>query len=234
MCGIAGFVNHAGQPADRGIVARMTATLAHRGPDGEGFYCEGPVALGHRRLSIIDVAGGAQPMSNEDDTIWITYNGELYNELELRKELEGKGHRYRTACDTESLVHLYEEEGLDFARRLNGMFAAAIWDSKRGRLVLVRDRMGQKPLFYGGLGDGGLAFGSEPKSLLEHPGIGRTLDQASLVRYLFMNTCRRRTRSGGRSESFPAASARLGRGFVPGMAVLGSRGTRSDTVTSRL
>jgi asparagine synthase (glutamine-hydrolysing) len=185
MCGIAGFVNRAGLTADRAIIERMTATLAHRGPDGDGFYCAGPVALGHRRLSIIDVAGGAQPMSNEDGSIWVTYNGELYNELELRQELLAKGHRYRTACDTESLVHLYEEEGLDFVRRLNGMFALAIWDGNRGRLVLARDRMGQKPLFHGELPGGGLAFGSEPKAILAHPEIGRELDRASLVRYLF-------------------------------------------------
>ena len=151
MCGIAGFVNRAGRMADREIVERMTSTLAHRGPDGDGMYCDGPVALGHRRLSIIDVGGGAQPMSNEDGSIWVSYNGELYNEPELRAELEAKGHRYRTVCDTESLVHLYEEEGLDFVRRLNGMFALAIWDRNRDRLVLARDRMGQKPLFYGAL-----------------------------------------------------------------------------------
>jgi asparagine synthase (glutamine-hydrolysing) len=185
MCGIAGFVNRLGQAADRGIVERMTATLAHRGPDGDGIYCEGPVALGHRRLSIIDVAGGAQPMTNEDGTIWVSYNGELYNELELRKELEAKHHRYRTTSDTESLVHLYEEEGPDFVRRLNGMFALAIWDSRRGRLVLARDQMGQKPLYYGSLPGGGLAFGSEPKALLRHPDIGRDLDRESLARYLF-------------------------------------------------
>ena len=185
MCGIVGFVNRAGHRADRAIVERMTATLAHRGPDGDGIYCEGPAALGHRRLSIIDLAGGSQPMANEDDTIWLTYNGELYNELELRKELLAKGHIYRTSCDTETLIHLYEEEGINFARRLNGMFAAAIWDLRRGRLVLVRDRMGQKPLFYGELPGGGLAFGSEPKALLAHPAIGRTLDQPSLARYLF-------------------------------------------------
>ena len=185
MCGIAGFVNRSGEPADRAIAERMTATLAHRGPDGDGFYVEGPAALGHRRLSIIDLSGGAQPMSNEDGSIWITYNGELYNEPELRRELEAKGHRYRTACDTETLVHLYEEEGVEFARRLNGMFAAAIWDANRGRLVLVRDRMGQKPLFYAELPSGGLAFGSEPKAVLAHPAIGRALDHASLTRYLF-------------------------------------------------
>jgi asparagine synthase (glutamine-hydrolysing) len=185
MCGIAGFVNRDGYPADRGIVERMTATLAHRGPDGDGIYCVGPVALGHRRLSIIDVSGGAQPMSNEDGTVWVTYNGELYNELELRPKLEAKGHRYRTMADTESLVHLYEEEGVDFVARLNGMFGLAIWDEPRGRLVLARDRMGQKPLFYAVLPGGGLAFGSEPKAVLQHPDVGRSLDHDGLARYLF-------------------------------------------------
>ncbi len=124
-------------------------------------------------------------MSNEDGTVWLTYNGELYNELELRKELLARGHTYRTSCDTESLIHLYEEEGLEFACRPNGMFAAAIWDANRARLVLVRDRMGQKPLFYGELPGGGLAFGSEPKAILAHPEFARNLDQASLARYLF-------------------------------------------------
>ncbi len=185
MCGIAGFIRNDGQTADRGTVERMTATLEHRGPDGEGYLCDGPVALGHRRLSIIDVEGGAQPMSNEDGTIWVSYNGELYNELELRRDLEAKGHQYQTSSDTESLVHLYEEQGVDFVRQLNGMFALAIWDSKRGRLVLARDRMGQKPLFYGMLPGGGLAFGSEPKAVLAHPEVGRVLDIGSLARYLF-------------------------------------------------
>jgi asparagine synthase (glutamine-hydrolysing) len=185
MCGIAGFVNRAGEAADRGIVERMTATLSHRGPDGQGSYCAGQAALGHRRLAIIDVGGGAQPMSNEDDSVWITYNGELYNEPGLRAELEAKGHRYRTVSDTESLVHLYEEEGVDFVGRLNGMFALAIWDRRRGRLVLARDRMGQKPLFYGALPGGGLAFASEPKAVLAHPEIGRSLDLGGLARYLF-------------------------------------------------
>jgi asparagine synthase (glutamine-hydrolysing) len=185
MCGIAGFITNDGHPADRGILERMTATVSHRGPDGDGFYTDGPAALGHRRPSIIGVAGGAQPMSNEDGTIWVTYNGELYNELELRRELEAKGHRYRTASDTESLVHLYEEDGPDFVRRLNGMFALAIWDGRRGRLVLARDRMGQKPLFYGVLPGGGLAFGSEPKAVLAHPQVGRALDPGGLARYLF-------------------------------------------------
>ena len=128
-------------------------------------------------------------MSNEDGSIWVTYNGELYNELELRTELEAKGHRYRTSCDTESLVHLYEEEGPDFVRRLNGMFALAIWDRRRGRLVLARDRMGQKPLYYGALPGGGLAFGSEPKAVLAHPEISRALDRDEPGALPFLRVC---------------------------------------------
>jgi asparagine synthase (glutamine-hydrolysing) len=186
MCGIAGFVARDGGAADRGILARMTASLAHRGPDGEGLYLDGPAALGHRRLSIIDLAGGTQPMANEDGSVWVTYNGEIYNEPELRAGLRARGHVFRTASDTESLVHLYEEHGVDFVRRLNGMFALAIWDARSRRLVLARDRMGQKPLYYSaGTPDGGLVFGSEPKSLLEHPDVPRRLDPGGLARYLF-------------------------------------------------
>ena len=185
MCGIAGFVNGGGEPADRAILARMTASLAHRGPDGSGLYLDGPVGLGHRRLSIIDVAGGAQPLANEDETVWVSYNGELYNELSLRETLRARGHVYRTHSDTESLVHLYEEQGLNFVRAVNGMFALAVWDARRRRLVLARDRMGQKPLYYAETPGGGLVFGSEPKALLLHPDIRRALDPQGLVRYLF-------------------------------------------------
>jgi asparagine synthase (glutamine-hydrolysing) len=185
MCGIAGFVNRDGDPADRDVLARMTSTLVHRGPDGDGLYVDGPAALGHRRLSIIDLAGGAQPMANEDGSVWVTYNGELYNEPELRRSLEVRGHVYRTNSDTESLVHLYEEHGPEFVRLLNGMFALALWDGRRRRLVLARDRMGQKPLFYAETGRGGLVFGSEPKALLPHPDVPRRLDRAGLARYLF-------------------------------------------------
>jgi asparagine synthase (glutamine-hydrolysing) len=163
----------------------MAARLAHRGPDGDGLHVDGEAALGHRRLAIVDLAGGAQPMSNEDGTVWVTYNGELYGEPALRAELEGKGHRYRTTCDTETLVHLYEEEGPGFAARLNGMFALAMWDARRRRLVLARDRMGQKPLYHAGLPGGGIAFASEPKALFEHPDVPRRLDEAGLARYLF-------------------------------------------------
>ena len=149
MCGIAGFVNRDGEAADRGVLARMTATLAHRGPDGDGLYVDGPAALGHRRLSIIDVAGGAQPMSNEDGSVWVTYNGELYNEPELRARLLARGPRLpdRVATPRASSTST-RSTGADFARQLNGMFALAIWDRPRRRLVLARDRMGQKPLYY--------------------------------------------------------------------------------------
>src|SRR3981189_943599 len=119
MCGIAGFVNRGGERADREILARMTRAIAHRGPSGAGLYLAGPVALGHRRLSIIDVAGGAQPMANEDDSVWITYNGELYNELPLRDQLKARGHVYKPSADTESIVHLYEDVGDAFAEALN-------------------------------------------------------------------------------------------------------------------
>lgn len=184
MCGIAGFVQPEGL-ADRRTLERMTRTLTHRGPDGEGFLIDGSTALGHRRLSIIDVAGGAQPLCNEDRTIWVTYNGEIYNEFDLRNQMLNLGHVYKTRCDTESIVHLYEEYDLDFLSRLNGMFALAIWDSKRRRLVLARDRMGQKPLFYAEPAAGTLVFGSEPKAVLEHPRIVKGVDPDSLARYLF-------------------------------------------------
>ncbi len=188
MCGIAGFVNGGRRAADREILARMTAALAHRGPDGDGLFIEGPAALGHRRLSIIDLAGGGQPMANEDESVWITYNGEVYNEngpSGLRDEMLRKGHTYRTSSDTETIVHLYEEDGDRFARALNGMFALAIWDAKRERLVLARDRMGQKPLYYVETHTGGLVFASEPKALLLHPDVPRRLDRSGLARYLF-------------------------------------------------
>ena len=186
MCGIAGFVNPDGIPADRAIVERMTATLRHRGPDGDGFFCRGSVALGHRRLSIIDIAGGAQPMANADASVWMSYNGEIYNDPGIRQRLEQAGVAYRSHCDTESVLHSFEHDGFhQFVRRLNGMFALAIWDEPRQRLVLTRDRMGQKPLYYAITDGGTLVFGSEVKAVLAHPEVGRRLDPAGLVRYLF-------------------------------------------------
>src|SRR5215813_9354673 len=126
MCGIAGFLRLDSSPPDSDLLARMTRAIYHRGPDADGYYLDGPAALGHRRLSIIDLAGGAQPMANEDDSVWVTYNGEIYNEPALRAELLARGHTFRTSSDTECLVHLYEEHGAEFVRHLNGMFALAL------------------------------------------------------------------------------------------------------------
>ena len=187
MCGIAGFVNLAGQPADREILERMTATLAHRGPDGDGFLLlRAPLRSGIAGFRSSTCPAAPQPMSNEDGSVWITYNGELYNEPELRKELEAKGHRYRTSCDTESLVHLYEEEG-------HRVRSSAQRDVRRGDLGREPRPAGpgagpdgpEATLLRRAACAGGLAFGSEPKAVLAHPGIGRKLEHASLVRYLF-------------------------------------------------
>jgi asparagine synthase (glutamine-hydrolysing) len=195
MCGITGAVWTQPEKAiDGATLRRMVEVLAHRGPDGEGTYCAGwaqradsgvvpGVALGHRRLAIIDIAGGHQPMSNEDGSVWIVLNGEIYNFRDLRRRLEARHHRFKTRSDTETVVHLYEDEGLDFVEHLNGMFALAIWDAKRCRLVLARDRLGEKPLVYR-LEPGRLLFASELKSLLEVPGVPRDLDPQAIDAYL--------------------------------------------------
>jgi asparagine synthase (glutamine-hydrolysing) len=180
MCGIAGFSGR----ADAALLRRMTDIISHRGPDAEGQLAVDGANLGNRRLSIIDLAGGNQPIANEDETVWIVYNGELYNHPELRAELESKGHVYRTNTDTETLLHLYEEEGDSFAARLNGIFAFAIWDSRERRLVLGRDHFGIKPLHYA-MVNGELVFGSEIKSLLLYPGMPRELNHQAL--HLFLN-----------------------------------------------
>ncbi len=164
---------------DGAVVRRMAAAIAHRGPDGEGFHIDGAVGLGHRRLSIIDLAGGAQPISNEDDTLQIVFNGEIYNFVELREDLERKGHRFKTRSDTEVILHGYEEWGVECVNRLNGMFAFAIWDAPRRRLFLARDHLGIKPLYYTTIGER-LVFGSEIKALLEHPGCERAVNLSAL------------------------------------------------------
>ena len=170
MCGIAGLMKF-GQDAraDSGAVRQMCAAMTHRGPDDEGVYTDGPVGIGMRRLSIIDVAGGHQPISNETGTIWIVFNGEIYNHAELRKKLEPLGHRYRTNTDTETIVHLYEEYGRDCVHHLRGMFAFAIWDREKGTLFVARDRLGIKPLYYQ-LTPESFLFGSEIKVILAHSG----------------------------------------------------------------
>ncbi|TMA25814.1 MAG: asparagine synthase (glutamine-hydrolyzing) [Deltaproteobacteria bacterium] len=185
MCGISGFLNRdLARPADQALLKRMTDVMAHRGPDGSGLFVEGPAALGHRRLSIIDLsANGAQPMANEDGTVHVTFNGEIYNHLVLREELIAKGHLFRSRCDTEVLVHGYEEWGDALPERLSGMFAFAIWDSKRRRLLFARDRLGKKPVYYH-LGKEKLVFASEIKSLLCDPAVPRELDEEALDLYL--------------------------------------------------
>ena len=186
MCGIAGFIAREADPA---ALPRMLREIAHRGPDGEGIWrgTAGPftVALGHRRLAIIDVAGGAQPMANEDGTVVISYNGEVYNFQALRPALERLGHRFRTRSDTETIVHHYEQHGALGVAALDGMFAFAIWDAARERLLLARDRCGIKPLYYAELPGGGLAFASELTALLAHGGVDRALGAEGLASYFF-------------------------------------------------
>jgi asparagine synthase (glutamine-hydrolysing) len=168
MCGINGiaFSSRSGRSVDARLLERMRDLITHRGPDDEGLYLNGPVGLGHRRLSIVDVAAGHQPMTNEDGSMHIVYNGEIYNHADYRAELEERGHTYRTHCDTETILHLYEEYGHDCVERLRGMFAFAIWDERRRELFIARDRLGVKPLYYVHADDGSLYFASEIKALL--------------------------------------------------------------------
>jgi len=184
MCGIAGLISVGTGPLDPGLVRRMTAALAHRGPDGEGWWADGEAALGHRRLAIIDLEGGAQPLENETGSVRVVCNGEIYNYRELRVALEARGHRFRTASDCETIVHLYEEHGPDAVARLNGMFALAIWDRTLERLVLARDRLGIKPLFYSSVGPRGFGFASEIKALLAARMSRREVDPDALLHYL--------------------------------------------------
>ncbi|HEY3099454.1 MAG TPA: asparagine synthase (glutamine-hydrolyzing) [Methylomirabilota bacterium] len=183
MCGISGFLGWGRQPADEGIARRMTATLRHRGPDDEGYYVAGPVALGHRRLRVIDLATGRQPLSNEDGTVWAMLNGEIYNYRELRETLLERGHRFTTASDTEVIVHAWEDFGEACVEYFNGMFALALWDARSQVLLLARDRMGEKPLYYAEVGDA-LVFGSELRALLAHPSVARELDLTGFASYM--------------------------------------------------
>ena len=194
MCGITGAVwNDPRLGLEEPQLARMTEALRHRGPDDEGTYltefrlrppydAQPGVALGFRRLSIIDLAGGHQPMSNEDESVWMVFNGEIYNYRDLRRRLEGAGHKFRTESDTECIIHLYEDEGPECFTHLNGMFAVAIWDARNRRLVLGRDRLGKKPLVYRHE-PGRLLLASELKSLLTVPGLPREVDPTSPARW---------------------------------------------------
>ena len=181
MCGI--FGRYAVDGVTRQSLEGMARVLVHRGPDDSGFYVDGPIGLGSRRLSIIDLERGRQPITNEDGTVWIVFNGEIYNYRDLRQGLELQGHHFRTATDTEVILHLYEEEGVDCVRRLEGMFAFAIWDARRRRLFLARDHFGQKPLYYH-QGPGQFTFASEIKAILEAEGATRAPDPRALHHYL--------------------------------------------------
>ena len=184
VCGITGIFDTTGaRPINDDLLRAMNDAQTHRGPDDEGFHIEPGVGLGHRRLSIIDLSTGKQPLGNEDDSVVIVFNGEIYNFQALRDELEALGHRFRTRTDTEVIVHGWEQWGRDCVKRLRGMFAIALWDRNRSQLFLARDRLGKKPLFYSVLTDGQLVFASELKALLRHPGIRREIDPRAIDEY---------------------------------------------------
>jgi len=180
MCGICGIFDRSGKQVDPGILHKMMSILRHRGPDGEGRFIDGEVGLGHRRLSIIDVEGGGQPIGNEDGSLQVVFNGEIYNFVELRQELISAGHRFATRSDTEVIVHAYEKWGKECVRRFNGMFAFALWDSNRRELFLARDHLGIKPLYYIELGNR-ILFASEIKALLQDPDCPRDVDIEALA-----------------------------------------------------
>lgn len=184
MCGITGFINANGAAVDRSILEAMNQAIVHRGPDEDGFYFHENVGLAMRRLSIIDLAGGKQPIHNADKTKWIVFNGEIYNYRELRADLEKRGHKFYTKSDTEAVVHLYDEYGFDCLHHLRGMFAVAIWDEADKSLFLARDRVGKKPLLYSHQKNGDLVFGSEFQAVLKHPSISRDVDNEAIDSYL--------------------------------------------------
>ena len=184
MCGIVGIFDTIGlRDIDPNLLGRMNDSQAHRGPDDAGLFIAPGIGLGHRRLSIIDLGGGHQPMFNEDETVAVVYNGEIYNFQELVKLLESRGHRFRTRSDTEVIVHAWEEWGEACVERFRGMFAFALWDSNRQTLFLARDRLGIKPLYYAVLGDGTFLFSSELKGLLVHPDLPRRIDPCAVEEY---------------------------------------------------
>src|SRR5713226_10004004 len=181
MCGIAGL---AGAPADRQVLEKMALAISHRGPDDLGLLADGEAGLAFRRLSIIDVAGGHQPIFNEDESAAIILNGEIYNHHELRTGLLARGHRMRTKSDVETVLHLWEEKGERCLDDLRGMFALAIWNRRDRSLFLARDRVGKKPLYYARLAGGGIVFGSEIKAILQHPEVRREPDSRAIDQFL--------------------------------------------------
>jgi len=201
MCGIAGIVNKDGAPVDRELLTRMNEAIRHRGPDDDGFYFSDGVGLAMRRLAIIDLAHGQQPIHNQDRTAWIVFNGEIYNYRELREELEKLGHQLYTNSDTEAIVHAYDQWGIDCPKYLRGMFAFAIWDERTKSLFLARDRVGKKPLLYAQF-DGQLVFGSEFNALLQHPGVSRDVDYEAIHYFCRSSAFLLRSRLIARLESW--------------------------------
>ena len=183
MCGIAGILAPEHVRIEPLLLEKMNEVQKHRGPDDKGIYIDGHIGLGMTRLSIIDLSSNArQPMSNEDNSIWIVFNGEIYNHNQLRNELKKMGHIYKSTSDTESILHLYEEYGVDCINKLNGMFAFAIWDSNLNRLLLARDRLGKKPLYYTRFNNH-FCFSSEIKAILCHPEVKKEIDFTAMDQY---------------------------------------------------
>ncbi len=211
MCGIAGFVHLDPAPAEEKTLRPMLARLVRRGPDGEGMHLDGSVALGHRRLSIIDLAGGAQPLSNEDGSIWVTFNGEIFNFMAIREELSAQGHLFKTRSDTEVIVHLYEQYGRDFVRRLDGFFAFALYDAKQRKMILARDRLGVKPLFWFRTKDA-FVFASTIPALRAHPGFPHELNAQAVWDFLSLQYVPRGTVYSGVEKLPPGFMAELSDG----------------------
>ena len=217
MCGICGIYHAQNDGSiDPRSIEQMNRSLAHRGPDEDDVYIQGPIALGFSRLSIIDLAGGHQPMCNEDHTIWLVFNGEIWNYRSLRAELQHKGHLFRTQCDSETIIHAYEEYGIDVFSHLHGMFGLAIWDANRQQLLLGRDRAGKKPLYYTFV-DGVFLFASEIKALLYHPLVKREVDLQSLGDFLSV-----------RYVPGPATLFRSIRKVLPGHWLLRTRNSQTE------
>src|SRR5579864_3329038 len=216
MCGICGiFISNRDGRVSRDLLARMNGCIVHRGPDDEGFFTEENVGLAMRRLSIIDLKTGHQPLSNENQDVWIVFNGEIYNHAELRQRLEQKGHRYRTRSDTETIVHLYEEYGRDCVKHLRGMFAFAIWDRRKRVLFAARDRLGIKPFYYRWDGRTFL-FGSEIKTILAYPGVSAEFNRGTLAEYLaFGYLTRPETLFDGIQKLMPGHTLELAEGGEP-------------------
>ena len=184
MCGIVGVVERKARALDEAVLGRMCEAIRHRGPDEDGFYRGEGVGLAMRRLAIIDLKSGQQPMHNAGRTAWIVFNGEIYNYKEVRAELIRRGHTFHTDCDTEVVIRAYDEYGADCPKYLRGMFAFAIWDERREELFLARDRVGKKPLLYSQTPSGEFVFGSEFQALLEHPDVSRDIEPEAIHYYL--------------------------------------------------